>query len=135
MKGFESMYAQSIIYEGDNLFGEFLPTSIKIYESEKNKVSPTILCGPTKLVLNNDPESTCTVDTLQGRYLWTLVLGSAEDKVIDGFLENTSHAFVGCTYFIRGERGYQNFLNWMTHKSPKEVLDVLPEVISGATLM
>lgn len=135
MKGFESMYAQSIIYEGDNLFGEFLPTSIKVYESEKNTVSPTILCGPTKLVLENDPESTCTVDTLRGRYLWSLVLGSAEDKVIDGFLENTSHAFVGCTYFIRGERGYQNFLNWMKHKSPREVLDVLREVISGATLM
>lgn len=129
MEGFESMYAQSIIYEGDNLFGEFLPTSIKIYESEKNKKSPTILCGPTKLVLQNDPESTCTVDTLRGRCLWSLVLGSSEDKVIDGFLERVSHAFVGCTYFIRDNSGYQDFLNWVEHKSPCDVLNGLEEII------
>lgn len=67
MKEFESMYAQSIIYEGNHQFGEFLPTPIKIYESKKNMTPPTILCGPTKFILGNDPESTCSVDTLQGR--------------------------------------------------------------------
>ncbi|KAL7539836.1 hypothetical protein ACHAXR_009653 [Thalassiosira sp. AJA248-18] len=69
MKGHQSIWAQSVVYEKDKLFARVPPTEIKIYESEKGKVvSPTILCGDSMKLGN--------VEILRGRGLWSLVLGS-----------------------------------------------------------
>ena len=127
MKGFESMYAQSILFEEDVEFARFPPTPVKIYESEKDKVSPTILCGPSKMILNGEAEI-CTARTLRGRCLWSFVLGSHSNAMQDGFLTNASHFFVGCTHFISDETEYQNFLDWMKDKSP---INDIPDLISG----
>jgi hypothetical protein len=130
MKGFESIHAQSIVYERDEEIASFPSTQIKIYESDKNKYSPTILCGDSKLVLTSgDSEMVCTVRTLQGRCIWSLVLGSHMGALNGDFLTSISHAFVGCTYFIPDNDAYQSFLGWTRDKSPNDVMKVLSDFI------
>jgi hypothetical protein len=124
MKGFEAIYAQSIIYEKDTVFARFMPTQIKIYESKKNELSPTILCGDSKMVLQSAEEANqnlCTVENLRGKCLWSLVLGSYTETLTDGILTEVSRAFLGCTYFIPDGK-YMDFLEMIRDKPPCDVV-------------
>jgi hypothetical protein len=44
-------------------------------------------------------------------------------------MADVSHAFVGCSYFIPGEKDYQSFVRWMKGKSPSDVLNLLPDLL------
>jgi len=128
MKGHQSIWAQSIIYEKNNEFAQLPATQIKIYESEKNKESPTptILCG-NSMKLD-------TVENLRGKGMWSLVLGSHSGTVgDDGLLTEISQAFVGFTYFIPDDDSYKDFLCLLRNKSPREALECIPLLDIDAT--
>lgn len=122
MKGNQSIWTQSIIYEKKNMIAQLPATQIKIYESEKNKVSHTILCG--------DSMKLDTLDNLRGKGIWSLVLGSHSGAVgDDGLFTEISQAFIGFTYFIPDNDAYKDFLSLVRDKTPKEVLVNIPALI------
>lgn len=129
MKGHEAIWAQSIIYEKDKEIVQLPATQIKIYESDKNEVSPTILCG--------DSMKLEKVEALRGRGLWSLVLGSHTGALgDDGLFTDISHAFVGFTYFISetpGGESYLDFLRMIRNRSPREVLNLIPDLLEMDT--
>jgi hypothetical protein len=47
------------------------------------------------------------------------------------FLSDVSQVFVGCSYFIPDEDGYQMFVSWMKGKSLSDVLSILPDLCTG----
>ena len=73
MKGTRAIFAQGIVYEGDKEFARFPSTTITIHESKKDEMSPTILSG-NSMALSNAGE-------LQGKGLWSLVLGSSTNAL------------------------------------------------------
>lgn len=132
MKGKESIWTQSIIYnhhrdnDNDNNTAErirYPPTSIKIYESDKDSpnISPTILCG-NSMVLD-------TVENLCGNAIWSYVVGSTDTSTSppiidlnDGFLVNV-HSFIGLTYFLPNDE-YNNFIREIQDKpSPVDIIN------------
>jgi hypothetical protein len=119
MSGHQSVWAQSVIYDHEKELLHSHPTAIKIYESEKNKVSPTILCGNS---MKFDK-----VVNLRGKGIWSLVLGSDSDAVDDaGFLTQTLKAFIGFTYFIPNDEAYNELLSLVRNKSPADLLSRVP---------
>lgn len=127
MQGFQSIWAQGILFdEKDNNTIQLPVTSIKIYESNKDEVSPTILCGDTmKLGL---------VEDWRGKGLWSLVVGSTSDDLNDTSLFSIiSHAFIGYTYFIEDEDRYNEFLVFIRDKSPSDILSRIPNLIHKGT--
>ena len=132
MKGKESIWTQSIIHnhhrdDDNNNTAErirYPPTSIKIYESNKDSpnISPTILCG-NSMVLD-------TVENLCGNAIWSYVVGSTDTSTSppivdsdDGFLVNTDHSYIGLTYFLPNDE-YNNFIREILDKqSPVDVIN------------
>lgn len=121
MRGHRSIWARSAIYrggddggggEGLQLLAEIPATEIKIYESEKDTVSPTILCG--------DSMRLDTVENLRGKGIWSLVTGSASSDFVE-----VSHCFIGYTRFL-GEDEYDGFVRGLEDKSPAELVDYIP---------
>jgi hypothetical protein len=136
MKGHESIWAQSRIYnhhsnnnsnsnknaaDDSNNTAErrrYPPTSIKIYESNKDSptISPTILCGNSMVV--------DTVENLCGNAIWSYVVGSSTDTTSppivddeDGFIvDNIDHSYIGLTYFLPHDE-YNNFIMDLSNTS------------------
>ena len=127
MIGHQSIWAQSFIYKHDNELVNVNPTAIKIYESEKNSMSPTILCGNSMKFDH--------VSNLRGRGIWSLVFGSNIDTVDDvGLFAEISHAFLGFTYFIPDGNAYTEFLISLRNKTPAEIIAFIPSLeLSGQT--
>lgn len=122
MMGHQSIWAQSVIYVQDRELVRIPPTAIKIYESEKNTLSPTILCGNSMKLEQ--------VQHLRGKGIWSLVLGSQIDTVDHtGLLKDISQAFVGFTYFIPDGDAYNDFLRSMKNKPPAEVIANIPSFL------
>lgn len=119
MKGNQAIWAQSFLYGKDNDVSQIPPTQIKIYESKKNEVSPTILCG-NSMALDK-------VQNLRGTGLWSLVLGSYTGTLDDEsqLFTEVSHAFLGFTYFIQDDDRYNNFLCSIRNKQPKDIMDII----------
>ncbi len=118
MMGHQSIWAQSIVYEQDKEIN-IPPTAVKIYESEKNTLSPTILCGNSMRLEN--------VRYLMGKCIWSLVLGSPIDTVDHaGLFTEISRAFVGFTYFIPNADAYNEFLRLVRNKTPAEFIAYIP---------
>lgn len=136
MKGKESIWTQSIIYnhhrdnDNDNNTAErirYPPTSIKIYESNKDSanISPTILCG-NSMVLD-------TVENLCGNAIWSHVVGSSTDTtstspppMVDfdnGVSLVNIHSYIGLTYFLPNDE-YDNFVREIQDKqSPVDIIN------------
>lgn len=126
MRGHQSMWAQSIIYECDKESARLPATAVKIYESEKDVVSPTILCGNSmKLDM---------VANLSGKGIWSLVVGSPIGALDDdGFLSEISQAFVGFTYFIPDHHAYKKFIRLIRNESPTDVMSRIPSFLEDIT--
>ncbi len=123
MKGFESIWAQGIVYDhkGQEIT-KLSPTKIKINESTKDNLSPTILCGNTMKL--------DVVENLRGRGIWSLVVGSENGEVRDdGRFANICRVFVGYTHFLADDNEYNNFQQFLKLKSPQELLDCIPSLI------
>jgi hypothetical protein len=115
MIGHESMWAQSIIFERDKEIACIPATAVKIYESDKNAFSPTILCGN---FMKLD-----TVVNLSEKRICSLVVGSHSSELDDdGILSEISNAFVGFTYFIPDDNAYNEFILFIRNKSPTDVM-------------
>jgi len=118
----QTIWAQSIIYEHDKDLINIPPTAIKIYESEKNALSPTILCGNS---MKFD-----TVLNLKGKGIWSIVLGSNFDAVDhSGLFTEISQIFIGFTCFIPDGDAYNEFLLSLKNKSPAEIIAYIPSLI------
>lgn len=118
MKGHESIWSQSIIYDNKGKDVAQIPaTQIKIYESDKSKdSSPAILCGDS---MRPGKE----VGMLKGESIWSLVLGSHVGTRGDsGLFTDISHAFFGYTYFLPDGDSYRGFLRSMKSKSVEELV-------------
>jgi hypothetical protein len=153
MKGYESIWAQSIIYnhhsnsnnnnnnnmnnatDDSNNTAErrrYPPTSIKIYESNKDSptISPTILCGNSMVV--------DIVENLCGNAIWSYIVGSNTsctsppivDDDEDGFIvNNIDHTYIGLTYFLPHDE-YNNFIREIQDKqSPADIIYWIPSLI------
>jgi len=136
MKGKESIWTQSIIYNhhrdnnnnNNNNTAErirYPPTSIKIYESNKDSpnISPTILCG-NSMILD-------TVENLCGNAIWSYVVGCSTDTstsppIVDdenGLIVNIDHSYIGLTYFLPNDE-YNNFIREIHDKqSPVDIIN------------
>ncbi len=126
MRGHQSMWAQCIIYERDKEFARLPATAVKIYESDHDAVSPTILCGNSmKLDM---------VVNLSGKGIWSLVVGSQSGALDDdGFLSEISQAFVGFTYFIPDDHAYKKLLRLVRNKSPTDIMSSIPYFLEDIT--
>ena len=99
------------------------PTSIKIYESNKDSpnISPTLRCG-NSMVLD-------TFENLCGNAIWSYVVGSTDTStnppIVDfdnGFLVNI-HSYIGLTYFLPNDE-YNNFIREIQDKqSPVDIIN------------
>ncbi|KAL3772799.1 hypothetical protein ACHAW5_009331 [Stephanodiscus triporus] len=126
MKGQQSMWAQSIIYERDKEFAHLPATAVKICESDKDAVSPTILCG--------DSMKLDTVVNLGGKGIWSLVVGSKSGALDeDGFLSEITQVFVGFTFFIPDDHAYEKFLLSIRNKSPTDVMSRISSFLEDIT--
>ncbi len=115
MMGYQSMWAQSIIFERDKEFAILPVTAVKIHESDIDALSPTILCG-NSMKLD-------TVVNLSGKRICSLVVGSHSSSLDDdGFLSEISNAFVGFTYFIPDDNAYKEFLLFIRNKTPTDLI-------------
>ena len=125
MMGNQSIWAQSIVYEQDKEIVYIPPTAIKIYASERNTLSPTILCGNSMRLE--------TVRYLRGKCICSLVLGSPIDTVDHaGLFTEISRAFVGFTYFIPNTDAYNEFLRLVRNKTPAEIMTYIPSFFKCA---
>mmetsp|Transcript_17851 Transcript_17851/g.37286 ORF Transcript_17851/g.37286 Transcript_17851/m.37286 type:complete len:265 (+) Transcript_17851:83-877(+) len=123
MKGFQSIWAQGIVFDHKSeAISKLPPTKIKIYESTKNELSPTILCGNTMKL--------DVVENLKGRGVWSLVVSSENGEVgDDGLFINKCRVFVGYTHFLEDDDEYNNVLEFLRRKSPREFLGCIPSLI------
>ena len=123
MRGTQAIFAQGIVYEGDKEFARFPSTTITIHESKKDEISPTVLSG-NSMALSYAGE-------LQGKGLWSLVLGSSTNALgSNGLFSTVTQAYIGYTFFL-GDRQYDAFIRFARGKSPREFYDYLPTFLAG----